>query len=212
MSDVLITYESLFDILRKERSRHDLQELDVTFFSKVIKFLTDLGSNEKIKSENSKKILKELYDLRERKLVDLAMNVVKTGSTIVDRSAMLPEEIQFFDETVSLLSKFRRGVLEEVKDLKHPTIMGVSRKFVAPEVNIEVTEEKKVVAEPQVVTTEDAVSDPYDVKEKVRILTKLPKFMGKKKEILGPFEANEEVELPKPIVDILLRKDKAVKI
>ena len=41
MVEVNITYETLFDLLRRERSRNELQELEETFYEDVKKYLEE---------------------------------------------------------------------------------------------------------------------------------------------------------------------------
>ena len=110
MDDVSITYEKLYGLLRKEKDSHEIQELDKTFFSDVVGYLkektsfmdeaagkTDLFSaaereNTAIQLKNIRRLVKELYDRRESKIIALAMNKSRTGSDIIDTSALLVEE------------------------------------------------------------------------------------------------------------------------
>ncbi len=110
MAGATITYEALFDILRKERNREELQKIQDNFYIDVLTYLAEkhalleqLGSTEhyaataeaekaRIQFQNVKKILKELYDRREKKLVMLAVNAVRTGTKTTDKSSFLPEE------------------------------------------------------------------------------------------------------------------------
>ncbi len=130
MADVNITYETLFDLLRRERNREELQSLDDSFFSDVVDYMLQKQSlvpdindpsaisadveKARIQFQNIKKILKELYDRREKKIVLLAVNSVRTSSGLVDRSVFLPEELAFFDELVTICSKYRGQVLQHV--------------------------------------------------------------------------------------------------
>ena len=45
--DVVITYETLFDILRREKSRDELQELPISFFYDLMNYMNE--KNEFIK-------------------------------------------------------------------------------------------------------------------------------------------------------------------
>jgi len=111
--DIQITYETLFDLLRKERSLEELQSLDSAFWNHVITYVTDrkafferTNSMEQEKAniqlKNIRRILKELYERREQKIVRLALNVIKTDNTsFVDRRGMLPLEKEFFKEQLT---------------------------------------------------------------------------------------------------------------
>lgn len=132
MSEVKITYETLFDLLRREKDREELQELDENFYEDVMSYLQQkhsllegkgsqselFGASEsekvKIQIQNIKKIVKDLYERRESKILRLAVNTSKTGSEIVDTTAMLPEEKKFFKEALSVLNQNRKDVLARV--------------------------------------------------------------------------------------------------
>jgi DNA replication initiation complex subunit (GINS family) len=129
MSDIKVTLEALYDILRNEKKKEDLQQLDSSFFVDVVAYLRGkkalleaksdqdelFASTEKDKLEyelrSIKRILKEIYEKREKKIIDIAMNKSRTRSDIIDTTAMLREEKEFYNLIVSLLDKYRSGVL-----------------------------------------------------------------------------------------------------
>jgi DNA replication initiation complex subunit (GINS family) len=41
MADVKITYETLFDLLRREKNRNELQQLDPSFYLDVVSYLKE---------------------------------------------------------------------------------------------------------------------------------------------------------------------------
>ena len=59
MGDVIITYETLYELLMREKSRAEIQKLDNDFFNDVIKYIKD------------KKITKILYTDGEESLMIL---------------------------------------------------------------------------------------------------------------------------------------------
>ena len=109
MDNIKITLETLYDILRNEKKREDLQKLESTFFIDVISYMREkqaflatkkdvddlFASGEKDKLEyeirSIKRILKEIYEKREKKILDIALNRSRTGSEIIDTSSMLRE-------------------------------------------------------------------------------------------------------------------------
>lgn len=129
MSDIKVTLEALYDILRNEKKKEDLQQLDSAFFVDVVAYLREkkalleaksdqdelFAGTEKDKLEyelrSIKRILKEIYEKREKKIIDIAMNKSRTRSDIIDTAAMLREEKEFYNLLVSLLDKYRSGVL-----------------------------------------------------------------------------------------------------
>jgi DNA replication initiation complex subunit (GINS family) len=127
--DVVITYETLFELLRIEKNREELQKLSPTFFDEVLSYLgekkkafeskesqeTIFASSEKEKTrlelENIRKILKDFYDRRERKIINMAMNKAKSGVFLVNTTSMLPSEKILFDAVSGMLSEFRKNIL-----------------------------------------------------------------------------------------------------
>src|SRR3989338_6952450 len=119
MQEVVITYETLFELLKRERERTDLQKLEPTFFSDTISYIKDkkkiieakeesvFAPEEKKKTErqldNIYKILKELYERREKKIMSLALDKSRTNSNLIDTTALLKEEKVFFEALTGLL-------------------------------------------------------------------------------------------------------------
>ena len=112
--EVNISYETLFEMLRIEKNRDDLQQLPSVFFDDVLAYLRekqqildesrvkeDLFSateRDKVSAEmaNIKKILRELYERREKKIITMALNKSRTKSNIIDTSKLMKEEILLF--------------------------------------------------------------------------------------------------------------------
>src|SRR3989344_9686875 len=113
MGDVIITYETLYVLLMREKSRAEIQKLDNDFFNDVIKYIKDkkdILDSQKSKEnvfaakeierttkqlESIYRILKELYEKRENKIITLALlNSRNLGK--VDTSLLLPEEVKFY--------------------------------------------------------------------------------------------------------------------
>jgi DNA replication initiation complex subunit (GINS family) len=241
MVEVKITYETLFDLLRREKSRNELQELDKSFYQDVIAYLKEKkrtvvdedhhtllfskSEQEKIRIQikNIQKILRELYELREKKILNLAVNKVKTESNLIDVSNLLPEEISLFDETCLFLSKYREGILNQVLRMEMPSVEireQTAETYRRPEndepqnrtyqkeENRESQKEEKSIfdSQPKNTTYEQSTSSSSDKKVKVKILNDLPKFMGQDKNIYGPYKKEEITELPETVTSILLKK------
>jgi DNA replication initiation complex subunit (GINS family) len=305
MTHIHITYETLFDLLRKERSLEDLQSLDPLFWSHVVSYInerteflkqTSLAEQEKTKLQlsNIKRILKEIYDHRERKIITLARTVVRMQETdFADTKNMLPEEKVFFDEAIELFSKYKKEILLAVYNNKRPTIFpplkntfsslqelsqatndsslsnqknssdaganagyddfpyaisnepdGVEEHF-STENDVIKQEEKNLSAEdkfenkdndisntscfPQQKSQEFHSNDSFfsktnstDLKKEssqeslenenlilVKFIMDIPKFVGRDKELFGPFKEDEIVSLPSYVANILISKQKA---
>ena len=134
MSEISITYDLLFDILKMEKSREDLQKLDEKFYTDVIAYLssknavienpnTPIREREltKIQLGNVKRLLIELYDRREKKIINLALYRVKTGDGVINTGILLLEEKILFDMLYVQLSRYRDDILHNVLEGKIPT-------------------------------------------------------------------------------------------
>jgi len=233
MVDVKITYETLFDLLRREKGRNELQSLESTFYTDVITYLKDKqkilhgqdsksplysrGEQEKIRIQikNIKKILRELYELREKKILNLAVNKVKTGSDLVDTSNLLAEERSFFADACTLLDKYKQGVLEQTLMMESSSIdlKNYSEPVKASRSSDEEETSSKISpsAEFRPATEINSESSPSE-NVKIKVLCDLPKFVGTDKNIYGPFSKDDEAEVPSTIAMLLVKKGRASSI
>lgn len=214
MSEVKITYETLFALLRREKSREELQELDAKFFDDIIRYLNEKtamakrqeGSlntfmgDEKERADkqvyNIRRIIKDIYDRREKKIIEMAINKSRTRSNIIDTNAMLTEEKLMFEFLVSTLDRFRQRILLNTLEGKETAL------------EADKPEEKEEIEKKD-------ECDGNEGKEGikcVKILYAVPKFVGKNLESYGPFEEGDKVELPNEIVNVLLNKGRAEEV
>ena len=209
-NEINITYETLFEVLRREKTRDELQKLDPTFFDDVVNYLkekvnalehlkhkSDLFAVEEQKKaekqlENTKKIIKELYERREKKIISMATDASRTFSTIIDTTAMLNKEKMFFDYLVELLNRFRKGILFSIMEAKPPEI------------------EKPKQEEPGTKEAPAPAETPED--KLIRFTHSVPKFFGENLEEYGPFEKEDIAKLPTSVANILIGKQRAEEI
>jgi DNA replication initiation complex subunit (GINS family) len=240
-----LTYEQLFDILRREKGRDELQQLDSAFYDGVRGFLSTkedqirLAQSEHgvaslaaqrahIELTNAKKILKELYERRERKIVTMALHRTRTESAIIDHETLLPEEKGLLEELVHLLVDGRERILSRI-ELRTPMIVTPPRQYAITRdedeprvrddeprtfaVESKPLEPKRVVERVQASrATETSAGDTFTTEEtniKVRFLAPVPKFVGKDLRVFGPFEEGATAELPDVIAQILIKKGRA---
>lgn len=203
--EVVVTFETLYDTLRREKLRDDLQALPKTFFADVLVYLREkqkaydesiskldiFSSAERdklsVQLNNIRKILKDLYDRREKKIVDIAINKSRTQSNIIDTSNMLDHEKAFYRMMTAIFDKFRADILLKLFELKEP--------IVEPD-----TESKPA----------QTALDAEKKTKLVKFLQATEQFVGKELELYGPFEANDQVYLPSEIADILISKGSAL--
>ncbi len=206
-AELKITYETLFEILRREKDKKELQKLDSDFFNNVQTYfkekkqgllkLNNLSEEEfdALKSQitNAQSIFKRIFDTRERKIIDKAIIKAMTKSDIVDTNNMLEEEKEFFNKLVELLSKNREKTFNFVFNNKKETQ----------------EESQETRADEQKTSTKQQTEKQSEEKTVIaRFIAPVPKFVGLDGKIYGPFSEEEIATLPLEIANILLDKEK----
>ena len=208
VQEVVITYETLFELLKRERERPDLQRLEPAFFSDTISYIKDKKKILEAKSdsvfapeerkkterqlENICKILKELYERREKKIINLALDKSRTQSNLIDTTSLLKEEKVFFDSATNLLDNYRNAILYAVLNEKMPFMKDL--------------EEKK---------PSESFRSALELKKPTKIVRfthKVPRFVGSELEEYGPYNEEDIGTLPPEIADVLINKGKAEEI
>ncbi|MFW6026224.1 MAG: hypothetical protein ACOCRX_07765 [Candidatus Woesearchaeota archaeon] len=188
-----ITFETLYEILRLEKSNPDLHTLPEDFYENILKYLfqkeenlADIkkeadvfssGEKERLQREynSAKNMVEKIYEIREKKLVDMAINKSRMPKTVIDKRKLNDYEKEFFYGLVSYFDQFRKGILKNVISLKKPEL-----KFTNDNRNVN--------------------SDSNENKRrKVRFKRNVPKFVWKDLSEHGPYEKNEIAILPKEL-------------
>jgi DNA replication initiation complex subunit (GINS family) len=201
--DIKITFDTLFSILRNEKGRDEVQELDSSFYNDVIEYLNEKkdiisketdGLNVFISNErernvkqlsNIKKILSDIYERREKKIIEMALIKSRTKSDVISASGLLESEAKLYEKLVGIFDGFRSGVLYNILEGKKAELAEVA----AEEKKAEQQEEKST--------------------KKVKFLHETPKFVGENLEVYGPFGEQEVAELPNEIANLLVLKGRA---
>ncbi len=224
-----ITYETLFDITRRERMTDDLQKLDIQFYRKLVGYM-----NEKIDVMNSapegnlfardekqitrkqidniRKLVSELYSRRERKVMNLAIIKSRTNSKLLDTSALLPEEKMVFNLVYNILSQSKRNSLFNYLQGKQGLPLDLKACINLPPISSKTTPVRKTVNPEKKAPSPKA--DKSGIKDlmEVKFLSEVPKFVGKELEVYGPYNKDDTASLPKEIADVLVKKGRAVKV
>jgi DNA replication initiation complex subunit (GINS family) len=203
MSEITITYETLYDILRREKDRAELQELDQLFFEKLTKYIREkkeiLRSQEQKDSifttievqktrkqiENIQKIIKELYEKRESKIMQLALMNSRSNSMKNDKSLMLNQEKEIYEKVTNILTNSRQDIL-------HNIVLG-----------------NNIKTEPKRLKTDEK---PKTTSREVKLKQKLSQFIGTDLNNYGPFEKGDKAKLPIEIAEFLITKNQAEEI
>ncbi len=201
----MLTFEALFELLRKEKINPELQKLEEDFFNQTVQYLQEktaiLETEQKADSifssdakktalqlENAKKIIKEFYEKRENKIINLAM--LSSRAQIKDTvTNLLPEEKKIYKETLDLLTRYREGILYNILSTQ----------------KVQLT---KIVLPKDIKTDQNQSSDS----KMVRFLHPVPKFVADDLNIYGPFEQEDMSFLPNRTASLLIKRKRAEEI
>jgi DNA replication initiation complex subunit (GINS family) len=218
--EVKVTYETLYELLRLEKSREELQQLDAVFLLDVLKYLRDkqrildeaerrqdlfsLDEREKTQVQlvNIRKIVRELYERREKKILEMALNKSRTKSNLIDTSTLLVHERYLFDSIVSVLDSFRTSVLHNILSLREPTLSE------QPTILSTAPPAPQTIVQP---LPETPPLPPAAFKH-IKFTKPVEQFVGKELELYGPFQPEQKEQLPAEIADILIEKGSAVEV
>ncbi len=247
MDQLKITLELLYDLLRNEKKREDLQKLDPTFYVDLVGYLREkkeildkvdkteelFGQAEKDKLQGElrsiKRIVREIYEKREKKIIDIALNKSKTGSEIIDTTSMLIEEKVYYDQILLVLDSHRRGVMHAllrgeipiVSNLIAPTPHDSFQNLSNPrETNISGLDqgmnpdldERNVIVHKEMGEQHGVGYSSEVGKSKVKVVVPIPSFVWKDMKVYGPFDIGEEATLFTEVADLLVRKGRAIKV
>ncbi|HLD02672.1 MAG TPA: hypothetical protein VJC07_03175 [Candidatus Nanoarchaeia archaeon] len=204
MASSIITYEALYDIYRKEKYAQELQQLPATFFIDVVRYIeektsilenqknkdpTFAGESKKTEAQLNavKKILEEIYERRENKILQLAMLSSRVSSK-QDLGTLLKEELELYDKVFKLLDTHRNGILRNILSAKMPNL---------PE------------EAPKPLKTDIAVPSQNTA---IRFMQDVPRFVDADLITYGPFEKEDVANIPGKLAAILIRNNKAEEI
>jgi len=179
----MITYNDLYEALRKERYGENLQILPKNFIKEVSEyfdekkkfsnkeddFFSDISIKSKKKLENAISIFKELMLRRRKKILNLAFVASETGISKKDFENLLAFEKELFEEVVKTLERADKN-LNDSMSFKNGN--GESK---------------------------------YKL---VRFMDNVEEFLGLDGEAIGPFQKGEVANLDKEIVNILSQDNK----
>jgi len=196
----IITYETIRNAHRAEKEE-ELQKLPEGFFESVRNWLLH---KEKLKDttsllefENAKKLLEDIINRRERKIVLAALRTVRGE---MPPASLTDDERKFFDQLVNILKAFKNEINEKFRSY-------------ADIVEEKVEEAKKSVEELKPV--EEKVENVFikpNGKLLVKALVDLPRFVGPNLESYGPLKAGDVIFVPEEIGRLLITRKVAENI
>ena len=131
MSDAF-TYEDIYELFRNEQYSSDLQSLKVNDLKKIKKYFEEKNSETKnqdqslnlfsthnrakiqVELSNATRIVKDLLERRERKVISRAVFNSRSDDSMRDTSNMLTVEEELYDKLIKLLRHSRKSFLETI--------------------------------------------------------------------------------------------------
>lgn len=200
----IITYETFRKFQRMERENQALQKLPEDFYKSCHEWIKRKSeSYEKTKDnmilkeiENVMSIIKDILDRRERKLLSMAIQTVRSN---IPPKNLLSHEEKCFDVIVEHLKEMRENILNEIKEgyEKSKEEQKKSPEKSTPPVEVEKTVQK----EPK-----PSETDKFKL---IRILDDVPQFLGVDGKVYGPLKKDDLITLEDKIADLLVSKNKA---
>lgn len=239
---ITITYETLFDILRMEKRREDLQQLHPSFFDDTVHYLkqkkelirkrqheSGIDNFDEIKKltiqyENIQKLIKEIYERREKKILMMALNKSRTKMSTMNVDVLLPQEMEFYEQLTRLLSTYRSDVMEKLIKGMLPkqqiaavvSSLGVTASEIHAPVEAKenkpqerLVEKKESTAEKKESVEMKEILEASDVEKndalmQVKFLQPMEEFVGPELETYGPFDANATASIPSMIANLFI--------
>ena len=183
----MITYNDLYEFLRKERYAEQLQDLTKKFIGQVAEYINekkrviadskgDLFSEEILKTkkqlENAHSIFRELVLLRKKKLLGLVFVASETGINKRDFENMLPFEKELFENVMVSVEQAEKSLTKEFSN-------------------------------------GESVSEDERTLSLVLFIEDMEEFVGIDERSFGPFKKGDIVNLPKKLADILIESNRA---
>ncbi len=229
-SKVSVTYEALFDLVIREKSRDELQSLHLNFFADLAGYLNEKRSIVSLHSaeekeratrqlQNINRLIRELYDRREKKIINMALARSRAAADIIDTTALLAEERAMFDSIVSQLDLFRNAVLNSLLEAKTPSLDSQYKQAGAETlaaasriISSQATSAISGTNFPAGTGESTAAAAATATTRLVRFLHPVPRFVGTELEVYGPFDQEDIANLPREIAEVLITKGRAEEI
>lgn len=212
---MVLSYEEIRRIFRLEKNTARLVEVSPDFFEQLKVFIREERDNCVKKSindmnmtkvntfNNLKKMIYDIYSIREKKILNMALLTSRTGDENIEH--MANEEIQLYKKLTDIMQLSRDDLLTmfeekcEVSTPKKEIVEVIENNDVKDNVTVS-TEEEVLIDDikPKETPPEDSVS--------IKVLTNIPSFIGADMKEYGPFEESEVINLPKEVAKLFIAR------
>ncbi len=109
------SYTELFDGAQKEKNNPNLLPLEEDFYNIMHEAALEKEKSNQVRvAENMRRLLKDIYEKRERKIINMALDKSRTKTFLIDTTALLEEEKEMFESFVEVFDRFRYQKLKPI--------------------------------------------------------------------------------------------------
>jgi hypothetical protein len=219
-------YEDIYEISRNEKFSSDLQELTKEDLRKIKEYFKEKGKGTQsqnqstnlfathnrakvqIEISNASRVIKDLLERRERKLINRAVFNSRIENSIRDTSNMLEIEEELYDQLIFIIKRFRKGFTATIdNDGNYPSKI-MQKLKIREDIDIKThfkegqktaKKEFKEAIDKQV---EKNKEESIDLEE-YTITSDTPEFYGPNMNKYGPFITGDKVKLPREVIELL---------
>jgi DNA replication initiation complex subunit (GINS family) len=136
MSEKQDPYTELFDSAQKEKNNPNLLPLEKDFYNLMHEAALEKEKNNQARiAENMRRLIKEIYEKRERKIINMALDKSRTKTFLIDTTALLEEEKEMFESFAVVFDKFRNSKFKPVLSV-----------YAKEETGVEIGEKQLIIA------------------------------------------------------------------
>jgi len=226
---VPITYEDIYELLRAEKYSADLQPLKPQDLEKIKEYFKlkeellkkqetsgtffDRSKRDKIMTEieNAWRALRDLYERREKKIINRALFSSRSNFKLKDSTNMLAFEEKLYSLLIDLLKRNYKEFFEN---------LGITIKYESEkseQKNLKEGKELEKKESPDKIT--DVEVDDAGEGEEILPKKKIIRFIENVEELIstdlqtyGPFEKGDVASLPEELASLLIQQKKAKEI
>jgi len=187
---VVLTFEKIRDIHRAEKESRKLEKLpdnimkDAADYIERKQHIKEKTSTDVYELENIKNIIKDLFEIRERKILNLALYSVRTGLPVEN---LTKEEEKLFYSLVNILKTFREEFLDKLGNPAAMVRMESNGDISKKNGSNEKSEKKKTK------------------KRQIRVVQDIPEFVGTDLKSYS-LKKNDIISLDEKIENLLIKR------
>ncbi len=177
----MLTFEKIRDMERVEKSGKNLQKLPENFMNDIKEYLTI--KKDLLESENARNAVKKLVEIREQKIMNLALYSARTGMPVEN---LTETEKEFFNQIKELAHGLRESLLSNLNE-NYAIVPNITKTTEVKEIKNK--KEDKFIKEN---------------KNKFKVVKEIPEFLGPDMKTYNLVKG-ETIDLPDELAELLVK-------